>query len=67
MRPKLTPLEIPWGALNPGGIILECNYAAEHRGIISNGVNNYLQPYLGSTKIVFKKPGWIYLSVIPKP
>jgi len=28
----------PSGALNPTGIILQCNPAAEQRGIISNGV-----------------------------
>ena len=32
------PVRNSSGALNPAGINLKCNPAAEHRGIISNGV-----------------------------
>jgi len=37
-RERVNPVRNSSGALNPGGIILKCNPAAEQRGIISNGV-----------------------------
>jgi hypothetical protein len=36
---KVNPVRNSSGALNPAGIILKSNPAAEQRGIISNGVN----------------------------
>jgi hypothetical protein len=36
----VNPVRNSSGALNPGGIILKSNPAAEQRGIISNGVNS---------------------------
>jgi hypothetical protein len=36
---KVNPVRNSSGALNPAGIILKSNSAAEQRGIISNGVN----------------------------
>jgi hypothetical protein len=36
---EVNPVRNSSGALNPAGIILKCNPAAEQRGIISNGVN----------------------------
>ena len=36
----VNPVKNSSGALNPAGIILKSNPAAELRGIISNGVNN---------------------------
>ena len=38
----LYPVRNSSGALNPAGIILKCNPDAEQRGIISNGVKNFL-------------------------
>ena len=35
----VNPVRNSSGALNPAGIILKSNPAAEQRGIISNGVN----------------------------
>jgi 2-C-methyl-D-erythritol 4-phosphate cytidylyltransferase len=35
---QVNPVRNPSGALNPAGMILKCNPAAEQRGIISNGV-----------------------------
>jgi hypothetical protein len=35
----VNPVRNSSGALDPAGIILKCNPAAEQRGIISNGVN----------------------------
>jgi hypothetical protein len=35
---KVNPVRNSSGALNPAGIILKSNPAAEQRGIISNGV-----------------------------
>jgi len=50
-RRKVNPVRNSSGRLNPAGIILECNPAAEQRGIISNGVNvgprMALDPYPG--------------------
>jgi len=37
--PSVNPVRNSSGALNPAGIILKSNPAAEQRGIISNGVN----------------------------
>jgi|GEM_PF-1493641 hypothetical protein len=37
---KVYPVRNSSGALNPTGIILKCNPAAEQWGIISNGVND---------------------------
>ncbi len=37
--PFVNPVRNSSGALNPAGIILKSNVAAEQRGIISNGVN----------------------------
>jgi len=34
----VNPVRNSSGALDPAGIILKCNPAAEQRGIISNGV-----------------------------
>jgi len=36
---SVNPVRNSSGALNPAGIILKSNPAAEQRGIISNGVN----------------------------
>jgi len=36
---RVYPVRNSSGALNPAGIILKCDLAAEQRGIISNGVN----------------------------
>ena len=36
---KVNPVRNYSGALNPAGIIVKSNSAAEQRGIISNGVN----------------------------
>jgi len=36
----VNPVRNSSGALNPAGIVLKCNPAAEQRSIISNGVNN---------------------------
>ena len=38
-RLGVNPVRNSSGALNPAGIILKSNHAAEQRGIISNGVN----------------------------
>jgi len=38
---NVNPVRNSSGALNPAGIIIKPNPAAEQRGIISNGVNNY--------------------------
>ena len=38
MLPVVNPVRNSSGALNPAGIILKSNPAAEQRGIISNGV-----------------------------
>jgi hypothetical protein len=35
---SVNPVRNSSGALNPAGIVLKCNPAAERRGIISNGV-----------------------------
>jgi len=35
----VNPVRNSSGALNPAGIVLKCNPAAEQQGIISNGVN----------------------------
>jgi hypothetical protein len=40
---SVNPVRNSSGALNPAGIILKSNPAAEQRGIISNGVNPLLQ------------------------
>src|SRR4030065_240716 len=40
---KVNPVRNSSGALNPAGIILKCNPAAEQRGIISNGVKMGIQ------------------------
>ncbi len=37
----VNPVRNSSGALNPAGIILKSNPAAEQRGIISNGVNRF--------------------------
>jgi hypothetical protein len=42
---KVNPVRNSSGALNPAGIILKSNPAAEQRGIISNGVNSELPAY----------------------
>jgi hypothetical protein len=42
---KVNPVRNSSGALNPAGIILKSNHAAEQRGIISNGVNSELPAY----------------------
>ena len=39
VRKKVNPVRNSSGALNPAGIILKSNPAAEQWGIISNGVN----------------------------
>ena len=47
----------PSGALNPAGIIIKPNSAAEQRGIISNGVNEYWIPvFTGMTLSDFRSP-----------
>jgi hypothetical protein len=40
---EVNPVRNSSGALNPAGIILKSNPAAEQRGIISNGVNKVLE------------------------
>jgi hypothetical protein len=42
---KVNPVRNSSGALNPAGIILKSNPAAEQRGIISNGVNKRWEEY----------------------
>ena len=39
----VNPVRNSSGALNPAGIILKSNPAAEQRGIISNGVNREIK------------------------
>jgi len=39
----VNPVRNSNGALNPAGIILKSNPAAEQRGIISNGVNGSIE------------------------
>ena len=48
---EVNPVRNSSGALNPAGIILKCNPAAEQRGIISNGVNERLEGTLSSIAI----------------
>ena len=43
-RKEVNPVRNSSGALNPAGIILKSNPAAEQRGIISNGVNALYYP-----------------------
>jgi len=62
------PVRNSSGALNPAGINLKCNPAAEHRGIISNGVKKddlnskiehykpQAQVYSDAIKTIFGKP-----------
>ena len=62
------PVRNSSGALNPAGINLKCNPAAEHRGIISNGVkqddlNSKIEHYKPQAKVysdairtIFRKP-----------
>jgi ATP-dependent exoDNAse (exonuclease V) beta subunit len=62
------PVRNSSGALNPAGINLKCNPAAEHRGIISNGVkqddlNSKIEHYKPQAKVysdairtIFGKP-----------
>jgi ATP-dependent exoDNAse (exonuclease V) beta subunit len=62
------PVRNSSGALNPAGINLKCNPAAEHRGIISNGVKKddlnskvaHYKPqarvYSDAIKTIFGKP-----------
>jgi len=38
IRKRVNPVRNSGGALNPAGIVLKCNPAAEQRSIISNGV-----------------------------
>jgi hypothetical protein len=38
---SVNPVRNSSGALNPAGIILKSNPAAEQQGIISNGVNHF--------------------------
>jgi hypothetical protein len=42
ISPTLNPVRNSSGALDPAGIILKCNPAAEQRGINSNGVKKFL-------------------------
>jgi SNF2 family DNA or RNA helicase len=51
--PGLNPVRNSSGALNPAGIILKSNLAAEQRGIISNGVNEDNGIYLARWRAVF--------------
>jgi len=46
---EVNPVRNSSGALNPAGIILRSNPAAEQRGIISNGVN--LEAFMQITRI----------------
>jgi len=50
---RVNPVRNSKGALNPAGIVLKSDLAAEQRGIISNGVKDYLEN-LGK-KIEMKK------------
>jgi len=43
---EVNPVRNSSGALNPAGIILEFNPTAEQRGIISNGVKEYVDKIL---------------------
>jgi len=48
---EVNPVRNSSGALNPAGIILKSNPAAEQRGIISNGVKEKIKPLTEKVKI----------------
>jgi len=57
MRKKVNPVRNSSGALNPAGIILKSNPAAEQWGIISNGVNRAaLKDLLKADGIILGSP-----------
>jgi len=66
LRLGVNPVRNSSGALNPAGIILKSNPAAEQRGIISNGVNERVQDRVGKMGCdgdnIFIKPDLFYFK-----
>ena len=65
----VNPVRNSSGALNPAGIILKCNPAAEQRGIISNGVKVSVYPAYGRTGLhacTLKLCTWAFRHVPPR-
>jgi hypothetical protein len=59
---KVNPVRNSSGALNPAGIILKSNPAAEQRGIISNGVNSEIPAYRQAGAISFYGSPYLPIS-----